>query len=466
MSLTTRLATVGLAVAALATAVPAVAQLQDPIPAPVPQSRIAVKATPVASGFASPCQLVVPGWGRRAFVVDQVGRVHLYKDGAVQASPFLDVSAAVAGLAPASPGAAPGLNPGYDERGLLSMAFHPGFLDPGSPGFRTFYTLGNVPNGRAADFPEPPYPDPRVVPNCQEVILEWKVDPRSPDSVDPSSSREVLRFDKPEANHNGGTLLFGRDGALYASIGDGGNANDAGPGHNPATGNAQDLTTVLGKVLRIDPLDPRLTGPRAGALSGNGRYRVPTDNPFFSRPGARKEIYAYGFRNPYRMSVDAGDGTLVVADVGQDKVEEVDVVVKGGNYGWPIKEGAFLFHRATGQVSADPRPNPALTDPAAQYDHDDLEKPGVEVPVAVIGGFVYRGSAIPALRGLYVFADFTGVLFAADLKSGRVERLLDLGGFVKGFGQGVANELYVMTSTHVGPAGDTGSVLALSPARP
>ena len=466
MSFVTRAASAGWAVAALAAAVPASAQLADPIPAPVPQSYIAVKATPVASGFAAPCQMVVPGWGRRAFVVDQVGRVHLYKDGAVRAAPFLDVSGTLAGLAPPFPGAAAGLNPGYDERGLLSLAFHPGFLDPGSPGFRTFYTLSNVPNGRPADFPEPPYPNARVVPNCQEVLLEWKVSPQSPDSVDPSSSREVLRFDKPEANHNGGTLLFGRDGALYASFGDGGNANDSGDGHNPATGNAQDLTTVLGKVIRINPLAPGLSGPRAGALSANGRYRIPTDNPFFSRPGARKEIYAYGFRNPYRMSFDADDGTLVVADVGQDKVEEVDVVVKGGNYGWPIKEGAFLFHRGTGQVSVDPRPDPALIDPAVQYDHDDLEKPGVEVPVAVIGGFVYRGSAIPALRGRYVFADFTGVVFAADLKTGRIERLLDLGVFVKGFGEGVGNELYLMTSRHVGPAGDTGTVLALRPANP
>jgi len=466
MSLTTRLASAGLAAAALAAAVPAVAQLEDPIPAPVPQSSIAVKATPVATGFASPCQVVFTRWGRRAFIVDQVGRIYLYKGGAVQAAPFLDISAALAGLAPPFPGASAGLNPGYDERGLLSLAFHPGFMDPESPGFRKFYTLSNAPTGRPADFPEPPYPNAGVAPNCQEVIQEWRLNPRSPEAVDPTSFREVLRYDKPEFNHNGGTLLFGRDGDLYASFGDGGNANDVGPGHNPATGNAQDLTTVLGKIIRINPLDPRLTDPRAGAVSANGRYRVPTDNPFLSRPGARKEIYAYGFRNPYRMSFDAAQNTLVVADVGQDKVEEVDVVVKGGNYGWPIKEGAFLFDRGNGQVFADPRPNRGLIDPVVQYDHDDLEKPGVEVPISVIGGFVYRGSAIPRLRGKYVFSDFTGLLFAADLKTGRIERLLELGVFVKGFGEDVANELYITATANEGPSGTTGTVLSLMPVRP
>jgi hypothetical protein len=410
--------------------------------------------------------MVVPGWGNRAFVVDQAGRVPLLKNGALQPTPLLDLSGVLAGLPPASPGAPAGLNPGYDERGLLSLAFHPGFLDPQSAGYHTLYTLHNVPHGRAADFPEPPYPGPGVMPNCQEVIAEWRVNPRNPEAVDPTTYREVLRFDKPEFNHNGGTLLFGPDGDLYASFGDGGNGNDVGPGHNPATGNAQDLSTILGKVIRIHPVDPRLTGPQAGAVSANGRYRIPTDNPFFGRRGALREVYAYGFRNPYRMSFDAAGGALVVADVGQDSVEEVDVVTKGGNYGWPLKEGAFLFNRSTGGVFTDPHPNPALINPVVQYDHDDFERPGVEVPVAVIGGFVYRGAAIPRLSGRYVFADFSGRLFDADLRTGAIERLLTLGVFIKGFGADASGELYVLATANEGPTGRTGTVLALQPARP
>jgi glucose/arabinose dehydrogenase len=464
MSLRT-FAAAGLAI--MAVAPPALAQLQDPIPAPIPQSTISVKVAPVATGFVAPCQMVVvPGWGNRAFVVDQTGRVLLLKNGVVQPAPFLDISGSFASLLPAFPGASMGLNPSYDERGLLSVAFHPGFLDKRSPGFRTLYTLHNVPHGRVADVPEPPYPNAGVVPNCQEVIAEWKVNARSPETVDPNSYREVLRYDKPEFNHNGGTLLFDSDGYLYASFGDGGNKNDIGDGHNPAIGNAQDLSTVLGKIIRIHPVNPKLTGPKAGAVSANGQYRIPTHNPFFLRPGALKEIYAYGFRNPYRMSFDAAHGSLIVADVGQDKVEEVDIVVRGGNYGWPIKEGAFLFNRNTGAVYTDTNPNKALINPVVEYDHDDFEKPNVEVPISIIGGFVYRGTAIPRLKGKYVFSDFTGILFDADLKTGKIERLLDLGVYVKGFGEDISHELYVLATTKEGPSGNTGTVLAIKAVKP
>ena len=162
---------------------------------------------------------------------------------------------------------------------------------------------------------------------------------------------------------------FGADGLLYGAFGDGGNANDVGDGHNPTTGNAQDLTTILGKMIRINPLNPTLTTDADGSLGKNGQYRIPPANPFLSTSNALGEIYAYGFRNPYRFSFDAGTGRLVLGDVGQNNIEEVDIVVRGGNYGWHIQEGTFLFDATSGNVFTNPNPNPKLINPVAQYDH-------------------------------------------------------------------------------------------------
>src|SRR5262249_44660172 len=147
----------------------------------------------------------------------------------------------------------------------------------------------------------------------------------SVDVADASSYREVLRLDKPQFNHNGGSLHFGPDGLLYASLRDGGAANDGADGHIPGTGNAQTLTTSLGKVIRINPLHPSLTSSSDGIVSANGQYRIPTGNPFVMQAGAVGEIYAYGVRNPYRFSFDTDNGSLILADVGQNNVEEVNI---------------------------------------------------------------------------------------------------------------------------------------------
>jgi glucose/arabinose dehydrogenase len=310
--------------------------LADPIPALIPDSRITVDLKPIAIGLVSPVMgTVAPGDEDHIYVADQVGK--LYKISVSQRTPggspsvFLDVSDRLVRL-----GLFPPVN--FDERGLLGVAFHPDFRRNG-----LFYTFTSQPAVGVADFSTQP---PGVAPNCHTVITEWKVaQPGVKDSpVDYNSARVLMRIDKPQFNHNGGTVAFGTDKMLYISVGDGGSADDEGVGH-VAGGNAQSLAegNVLGKILRIDPL---------GRSSANGQYGIPADNPFVNKPGA-DEIYAYGFRNPYRMAFDKKTGKLYAGEVGQNDIEEVNLVVKGGNYGWPIKEGTFLFDNG----STRPAPN-------------------------------------------------------------------------------------------------------------
>jgi len=402
--------------------------------------------------------------------VDETGLILVLKNDEVKLTPFLDITDVVAQLTPAFGGAPQGLNPSYDERGLLGLAFHPGFDDHNSPGFRTLYTLHNVPVGRIADFPQPVVP-PVAMPNCQEVVAEWQVSREDPDQVDFASYREVLRFDRPEFNHNGGTIAFGPDGLLYAAFGDGGNANDVGAGHLPVTGNAQVLSTILGKMIRINPLDPRLTTNHDGRdQRTTGSTSIPRSNPFFTRFGAVREIYAYGFRNPFRFRFDAEGGRLILADVGQNSIEEVDIITEGGDYGWNIQEGTFLFMATgpnAGTVFTNPTPKPGLINPIAEYDH--FEAPANPTArIAIIGGYVYRGSKIPDLVGKYICADLNGFLFDVDLNSGKLQQLLNVGMFIKGIGQDADNELYLTTSTIEGPGTPgtvNGSVMMIVPVK-
>ena len=384
----------------------------------------------IASGLTAPNDLTSVGDGR-LFVNQQDGLIRIVKSDALLATPFLDLSARLV----SSTG----------ERGLLGLAFHPGYNDPSSPGFGKFYTYTSEPVAGAADFTVPK----TTAFDHQSVVAEWQVSAGNPDLADPASRREVMRVDEPQANHNGGKLAF-RPGEpyLYISLGDGGAGNDVGDGHNPAIGNGQDLTTVLGKILRIDPLDPGLTTGSADPPSANGSYRVPASNPFISSGTAVHEIYAYGLRNPFRFSFDAPTGRLIVGDVGQNNVEEVDFVEAGKNYGWNLKEGSFLFNPSNGTVTPDPAPDPALTDPVLEYSHEDGS--------AIIGGFVERGSSVPALSGQYIFGDFsapetgTGRLFYSDFSSGLIQELRigdperDLGIFLKGFGQDDNGDVYAL----------------------
>jgi glucose/arabinose dehydrogenase len=269
-----------------------------------------------------------------------------------------------------------------------------------------------------------------------------------------------MRIDDPQWNHNGTTLVFDPAGLLYIPIGDGGAGNDMGPGHSPQ-GNGQDLTKPFAKVLRIDPLG------KIGAKVASGAYSVPADNPLVGKDGL-DEIYAWGCRNIWGMSYDAPTGRMIAADVGQAKLEEVNVIT-AGNFGWPVKEGTLYFIRSgdqLGQVSstppADAKDAGPMIDPVAQYDHDE--------GTSITGGYVYRGKAVAELAGLYVFGDWktaakednSGRLFAANLETGVIEELL-IGGkkpgvFVRAFGRDAAGELYVLSSTKVGPEGKTGAV--------
>ena len=436
--------------------------LSDPLPQPLAKGSVRVGLTTLVGGLTAPLDLrPAPDGSGRLLVTDQAGSVRIVQGGSLRATPFLDVSSRLV-----SPLGILGSHDetDYDERGLLGFAIHPDFATPAAPGFRKVYTYTSEPNSALADFTTAPLP-PGTSFDHQNVIAEWTVDAADPDRVDPASRREILRVDQPQFNHNGGMLSFDPDGYLLIGCGDGGAGNDVGEGHGPA-GNGQDLGTVQGSLLRIDPLP---TGARdaVNAPSANGRYRIPATNPFAHADGL-DEIYAYGLRNPYRFSLDPPTGRLVVADVGQDHVEEISLITAGANAGWRLKEGTFRFNPVDGSVTDDLAGLPAgLLDPVAQYDHDEGS--------AIVGGFVYRGSALPELAGKYVFGDFSrgftqpgGRLFTADLGTGLIEELIiglddrPLGLYLKGFGVDAAGELYVLGSTALGPYGTTGVVLQLT----
>ena len=337
----------------------------------------------------------------------------------------------------------------FDERGLLGLAFHPDFSNNGK-----LYTFTSESISASADFAQPPV-DPLT---HQSVIAEWQVDDGNANAVDVTSRKELIRIDNPQFNHNGGAISFGHDGNLYIAIGDGGTGNDVAPGHTPVIGNGQDSSKVLGTILRIDVDETN---------SANGQYGIPGDNPFTLDTGAPDEVYATGFRNPYRIIFDSDTGELIAGDVGQQAIEGVDIVPPGGNFGWNAKEGSFAFNAADGTVSDDLSGTLlGLNDPVLEYDHDE--------GISVIGGFVYRGSAIPELEGKYVFGDFSlgfqtpgGRLFYGDLGTSLIQEFMiglddrALGLFVKRFGQDADGELYVLADLCLGANSNLGEVLKI-----
>lgn len=435
--------------------------LGDPIPEPILKGDITVELEVVASGLTAPVYLTHAGDGTdRLFVVDQPGTIWVIENGRLLETPFLDVVDRVY-----MPGFFGSLDVNdFDERGLLGLAFHSGFGDPESLGYQKIYTYMSETADMPADFTTEPLSADALF-DHQGVLAEWTVDVLKPNVIDRNTRREIIRIDEPQFNHNGGMLGFGRDGYLYISVGDGGAADDVADGHG-ATGNGQNKNTVHGSILRIDPLDPVLTSDSLDAVSANGFYRVPADNPFVGKGGV-DEIFAYGFRNPWRFSFHPSTGTLIVADVGQNMIEEIDLVRAGGNYGWNLKEGTFRFDSVEGTVSDDLTSLPrGLVDPVGQYDHDE--------GISITGGYVYHGSAIPELTGKYVFGDFSSSFFAADgrllyadLGTGLIREFKigvndrELGLYVKAFGQDAAGELYLLAGTNLGPFGAGGVILKI-----
>jgi glucose/arabinose dehydrogenase len=425
--------------------------LEDPIPEPIETGALRIRLEPVAAGMTAPnWGASVPGCpslSGRLVVTDQPGILWAVNLATGQKSVLLDVSDRLVSLGVAGPGT-------FDERGFLGVAFHPDFAQNG-----LLYTYTSEPVDGPADFSTMP---PGVDANHQSVVNEWHIpEPCNASSVvDPTSAREILRIDEPQFNHDAGALTFGPDGMLYIALGDGGAADDQGIGHVPG-GNGQEPGNILGTIIRINP---------DGSNAANGQYGIPADNPFVGVTGFLDEIFAYGFRNPFRFSFDSRTGEMYVADVGQNDIEEIDLGVAGGNYGWREKEGSFCF---------DPNgPDPGfvfecgpgdapegLIDPIAEYDHDE--------GIAVVGGFVYRGNRIPPLRGRYVFGDFfqpaslSGRLFYLQKNNRILEFQLadqeNLGLSLLGFGQDAGGELYVLANATGTPFGETGVVLRIAP---
>lgn len=257
-----------------------------------------------------------------------------------------------------------------NEEGFLGLAFHPKYKQNGR--FYVYYTA-------EAEL-------------HTSYISRFNVSANDPDKADPESEEVVMKIKEPFANHNGGSIAFGPDGYLYIALGDGGSRNDP-------FGNGQKLDTWMGKILRID-VDRKENGMN---------YAVPSDNPFVGKANAKPEIFAYGFRNIWRIGFDAKTGDLWLGDVGQDLWEEIDVVTKGGNYGWSVREGTQNFGNAPGASDVE------CIDPVWEYDH--------QIGKSITGGVVYRGKSAPALAGCYLYGDYvTGKLWALkyDRSTGKV----------------------------------------------
>ena len=359
-----------------------------PPPPPPPPPTLQVELVPVASGLSSPLDIQQAGDGSgRLFVVEQGGKIKIIQNGSVLGTPYLDVSSLIVS---------------GGEEGLLGLAFHPSYGSNGC--FYINYTTTRL-NG-----------------TLQTAISEFRATTANANTVNTTSEHILFTVNQPEGNHNGGGLAFGKDGFLYIALGDGGGGGDM----HGLIGNGQDLTTRLGKILRI-------------SVTCNGVFTVPSDNPFVTNPpNAAKEIWLYGLRNPFRFSVDHATGNLWIGDVGQNSFEEVDRVMStqgGSNMGWRCKEGTHNFNFSANCQGL------TLLDPIFDYARSQGD-------ATVIGGYVYHGTNIAALAGNYVFGDFISGRIWSLAQNGQGQWVRTFlvnagGGDLAGFGQDANGELYV-----------------------
>ncbi|MCA9083045.1 MAG: PQQ-dependent sugar dehydrogenase [Planctomycetaceae bacterium] len=349
--------------------------------------------------FDRPIVLTHAGDGsNRVFVAEQKGRLMVFPNDpeVEEAGVFLDIRDRVV------------YKDNQNEEGLLGFAFHPKYRENGQ--IFLYYTTTSAPH--------------------TSVVSRFRVSKDDANRVDPATEEEILRIPQPYWNHNGGTIAFGKDGYLYIALGDGGSGNDP-------DGNGQNLLTLLGSILRID-VDHRDEGKA---------YAIPKDNPFIdhdvviNRKGQTKkalpEIYAYGLRNVWRMSFDRETGKLWAADVGQNLWEEINIITRGGNYGWNIREARHWF-----RPDGNDGDRPELIDPVWEYHHD--------IGKSITGGHVYRGKRVPELQGKYVYADYvTGLLWALEYTGESSATNYSLTGDklpVMSFGEDEAGEVYYMTT--------------------
>jgi len=367
-----------------------------------------IKVKVIAANLVAPVAMDGPKDGsKRLFICEQTGKIKIIKNGKVLEKPFLDVSSKLDIIGKS-----------YSEKGLLGLAFHPKFKTNGR-----FFIYYSAPTNNSSD-------------DHKSVVGEFRVS-ADPDVADPNSLTIIMEIAEPESNHNGGQLAFGPDGFLYIGVGDGGGAGD----QHGVIGNGQDPSSLHGKILRID-------------VDSKRPYAVPSDNPFIKLKNAKPEIWAYGLRNPWRFSFDRKTGKLFCADVGQNEWEEIDIILKGKNYGWRVMEGNHCY---------DPKNNcnkMNLELPIAEYNHNK--------GISVTGGYVYRGKNMPAFIGKYIFADWKGNMFYLeevggkwvlhDLAiEGKTNSDLDIN--INSFGEDETGEIYILGQKYTGTFAANGLVM-------
>jgi len=406
------------------------------------RAQVPIRLEPFVTGLNAPLAMVQPPGDERLFVIEQWGKVRIIRDGELEPEPFLDVRNLIVAL-----------HPNFDERGLLGIAFHPDFQDNGR-----FYIAYSAHLDDQGDLGK------QFWWSHTNVVAEYRVDADDPDRADPRSGRIIHSLDWPQFNHNGHWIGFGPDGKLYISTGDGGYANDWGIGHNVLEGNGQDLTSRHGKILRVD-------------VDAGQPYGIPADNPFANDFNAESEIWAYGLRNPWRCSFDTADGRLLCADVQQNSYEEVDVISKGGNYGWRRMEGTHCFDYANPDNHPPSCDQSNLIDPILEYQNCTAKPDGCK-GISVTGGYVYRGAHAP-WNGKYIFGDWSktfgemnGQIFIASENGGKWSmahaRVANMEGnlpYVLAFAQDAAGEVYALTSVTTGPVGSLDTIYRIVPAQ-